>query len=102
MSIKTWFSNMWNKFVAAFNSFIKEVFTREVQVLIGEFKDFAIVVIDKLAKTDLTSEAKRMEAFKEIKEEAIRRGKALPDSIINILIEMAVTRLKQQAETVTK
>jgi len=94
MGIIEWLKALFNKLIASFNDFIKEVFNQEAKILIAEFKEFAIEVIKKLAVTDLTNEAKRLEAIKEIKEEAIRRGKELSDSMINLLIELAVTWFK--------
>lgn len=94
MGYGEWLRGLWNKFLAAFTSFAKEVFTKEVQLLIGQFKDFAIIVVAKLSTTDLSSAAKREEAFKAIKEEAIKQGKTLSDSMINLLIELAYQRLK--------
>lgn len=94
MGIIEWIKALFNKLMASFNEFIKEVFNQEAKLLIAEFKDFAIEVVKKLAVTDLSSEAKRLEAIKEIKEEAIRRGKELSDSMLNLLIELAVTWYK--------
>jgi hypothetical protein len=88
---------MFNKFLALFNAFIKDAFNQSTKLLIGEFSAFAISTIATLAATDLTSEAKRLEAFKKIKEEAAARGKTLSDSIINLLIELAVARFKNEA-----
>jgi hypothetical protein len=94
MGLGTWFKSLFSKLIAAFNSFIKEAFDDTMKVLIAEFKDFAVATVVELSKTDLTSEAKRAEAFKKIKDEAAKRGKTLSDSLINILIELAVSRLK--------
>jgi hypothetical protein len=88
---------MFNKFLALFNSFIKDAFNQATKLLIGEFSEFATSTIATLAATDLTSEAKRLEAFKKIKEEAAARGKTLSDSIINLLIELAVAKFKNVA-----
>lgn len=99
MNIGEWFASMWNKFIAAFGNFIKEVFNQEIKILIGEFKDFAIKVVTDLSKVDLENEMKRAEAFKAIKEEAIKRGKTLSDNMTNLLIEMAVARLKNLTPT---
>ena len=94
MSFMSWIKEMFNKFMAAFNSFIKDAFNQATKLLIGEFSAFAMSTITTLAAADLTSEAKRLEAFKKIKEEAVARGKTLSDSVINLLIELAVAKLK--------
>lgn len=94
MGVIEWIKALFSKLLASFNEFIKEVFNQEAKLLIAEFKDFAIEVVKKLATADLTSEAKRLEAMKEIKDEAIRRGKELSDSMVNLLIELAVAWYK--------
>ena len=68
-----------------------------MKLIIGEFKDLTIAIVAQLATTDLSSEAKRLEAFNKIKDAAIARGKTLSDSMINVLIELAVARLKTNA-----
>ncbi len=97
MSFISWVKDMFNKFLALFNAFIKDAFNQSTKLLIGEFSAFAMSTIATLAATDLTSEAKRLEAFKKIKEEAAARGKTLSDSIINLLIELAVAKFKNVA-----
>jgi hypothetical protein len=94
MAFMDWIKQLVANLLATFKSFLTEVFNKETSILIAEFKDFALSVIGKLATTDLTSESKRAEAFKAIKEEAIKRGKTLSDSMINLLIELAVTWYK--------
>lgn len=94
MGFGLWLKDLFNKFIAAFNSFIKEAFNQEMKLIIGEFKDLAILIITELSVKDLTNEVKRAEAFKAIKEAAIAKGKELSDSMINVLIELAVSKLK--------
>ena len=94
MSILGFLKGLVSKLLSTFNTFINEVFNKECKLLVAEFKDFAIQTVTTLASTDLTSESKRAEAFKAIKEEAIKRGKTLSDSMINILIELAVAWFK--------
>jgi hypothetical protein len=99
MGFITWVKDMFNKFIALFNAFIKEAFDQTTKLLIGEFSSFAIATIAGLAATDLTNEAKRAEAFAKIKAEAAARGKTLGDSIINLLIELAVAKFKNENPT---
>jgi len=96
MGFGTWIKNIFNKFMAAFKALIKDAFNQSTQLLIGEFSAFAISTVTYLATTDLTSEAKRLEAIKKIKEEAIAKGKTLSNSIINLLIELAVAKWKAE------
>ena len=89
-----WFKNMFSKVFKAFKSFITEVFESALRVFIGVLKDYAINVVYQLSATDLSNEAKRNEAFKKIKLEAIAKGLEVRDSWINILIEMALQYVK--------
>ena len=89
-----WLKNMFNKFVAAFKSFISTAFTVGAQIAIGELKGFAISTIYTLAQSDLSNEKKRDAAFKTIKAEALVRGNDLKDSMINTIIEIALQYVK--------
>jgi hypothetical protein len=94
---------MWTKIKAFFNglvrmfkSFIDAALPVLTQALLAELKDFAIGVVEDLDGKDMSSKAKREEAFRKIKEEAIKRGKSLPDSLINLLIEIALQFIRNQ------
>jgi len=97
MGLIAWLKEKFSKLIKAAEKFLIEAFNAEMKILIAEFKDFAVAAILELSKTDLTNEAKRAEAFKKIKDEAIRKGKNLPDSLINVLIELAVSKIKTDA-----
>lgn len=94
MGLWDWLKSLWNTLIKKFNEFLSEVFTQSTKLLIAQFSDFANKVIAELAATDLTDASKRLEAFKRIKEYAISQGKELSDSLVNLLIELAVTRYK--------
>lgn len=89
-----WFKRLWNKFLRIFKSFIDAALPILIQILIAEFKDFVLNVVGTLQKTDLSNEEKRSQAFVDIKAEAVRRGKYIPDSIIDILINLALNYIK--------
>ena len=95
MSIIDMIKGLWNKFLLAFDGFIREVFDAQTKLIIGQFKDVAIAIIAKLMASDLSSDEKKAQAFKEIKEAAIAAGKELSSSMINLLIELAVARWKK-------
>jgi hypothetical protein len=99
MGFIKWFKDLWNKFIVAFNEFIEQAFSEATKIAIGMFSAFALKVVIELAATDLTSTAKRAEAFKKIKDEAIKQGKTLSDSVINLLIELAVEKYKTTVAT---
>ena len=92
----TWLKNLFSKIIAAFKSFIQEVFNQASQIIIGKLKDFAIKVVEELDYKDLTNEEKRKAAFDSIKAEAISQGLDVRDSLINLIIEMAVVYLRNQ------
>jgi len=94
MGLGAWFSGLWNKFIGLFNDFMKEVFTQATQIVIGQFKDLASKVVADLEGKDMSSADKRIEAFNLIKTQAEAQGKVLSSSLINLLIELAVQRLK--------
>jgi len=81
-----------------FKSFIDVALPIVAQVLIAELKDFAINTVGTLQSTNLSNEEKRRQAFEEIKAEAINRGKNLSDSLINVLIELALQYIKNSLQ----
>ena len=85
---------IWNKISNSFLSFVKEVVNKLTQKLIVELKDFAYDAVREVNIKDLTNSEKRKEVFKKIKEEAITRGLEYKESAINLLIELAVQKLK--------
>ena len=91
-----WFKRLWNRLVRIFKKFIDIAIPIITQMLIAEFKDFAINAVDKIQSTDLSNSEKREEVFKEIKTEALSRGKTLSDSVINLLIELALQYIKNK------
>ena len=77
---------------------LKNVFTTIFAALskqvIDEMLDFAISICSELDIKDLASSDKREEAFKAIGDEAKVRGLSLRDSLINLLIELAVNYIR--------
>lgn len=96
MNIFAW---LWSKISNVFLSFVKTAVDQLTQTLIVALKDFAVETVAELATTDLTNAAKRAEAFKKIKDQAIAEGLEYKDSAINLLIELAVAQLKKTGET---
>ena len=95
MGFGTWLKELFNKLLRAFKEFIAEVFDDTKKIIIAEFKEFAVSVVLELAGTDLTNEEKRAAAFEKIKEEAKARGQEISDSLVGLLIEMAVQYIKK-------
>lgn len=66
-----------------------------LSMIAGRLKDFIIKVIQKLDYETITNKEKREKAFEEIKSEAQAQGKTLRDSLVNLVIELAVTLVKK-------
>jgi len=93
-----WLKRLWSRMLRIFKSFIDVALPIVAQVLIAELKDFAINTVGTLQSTNLSNEEKRRQAFEEIKAEAINRGKNLSDSLINVLIELALQYIKNSLQ----
>ena len=91
-----WLKRLWSRMLRVFKRFIDIALPIVAQVLIAELKDFAINTVGTLQSTNLSNEEKRQQAFEEIKAEAINRGKNLSDSLINVLIELALQYIKNK------
>jgi len=89
-----WFKKLWNRLVRIFDKFVDIALPIVTKMLIAEFKDAAINIVGTLQKTKLTNTAKRDKAFEDIKAEASKRGKNLSDSLISLLIELALQFVK--------
>ena len=62
------------------------------------FGQIVLAVVVELAASNLSNGEKRQAAYDRIKAEAAAQGLELKDSLINLVIEMAVLRLKDLAE----
>jgi hypothetical protein len=80
-------------------SFLKDVlplFNRSVQTLVAKLLPEAIQIVTELAKNrQLTDKQKQKEAFTKIQKLAKKEGLEVGTSLINLVIEMAVTSLKE-------
>lgn len=84
------------KVISAIKPFMLAVFDRAVQEAIAKLKDIALKIIAELATTNITNEEKRREVFNGIKAYAIKEGIEARDSVINLVIEMTVNKLKNE------
>lgn len=57
--------------------------------------ELALEIVEELAKSDLSSEEKRLQAFNTIKIELQDSGNELADASINLLVELAVSKLRR-------
>lgn len=82
-----------NLLISKFNEFIQAAIPRVKQILIAEYKDVAAAVVKELSMQNLTNEAKRLEAFKRIKDSIVANGKEASGNLVNLLIELAYSEL---------
>lgn len=91
-TIKRWFSAL----LRSLWGFLKQVFSGSLEIILAQLKDIAIQIVQEVENDHsiITDEAKRKEAFKRIKAYALTHGIEAKDSIINLIIELAVAYLK--------
>lgn len=75
-------------------SILKKVFNGALELFLAELMTFATETVKALANTDLSNDDKRKEAFNKIKNKAIGRGIYYKDNWVNILLEIAVAKIK--------
>ncbi len=93
-----WIKGLFIKFLRIFGMFAKEVFDEATKIVIAQLKDFANEVVKELSVENITNEDKRKEAYLKIQSYALNKGIAVKDSLVNLVIEMAVNRLKNLKE----
>ena len=92
----TWLQNIINMLKRAFKSFIDVAIPAVSQVILAELKDAAIQIVEELEGQDLSSKQKRADAFSRIKKIAESEGKDISDSLINVLIELALQFIRNK------
>ena len=90
-SIKEWVLSV---LFPGIKDFLLAVFTQAKQEAVEALKDIAVKSVLELAQSDLSSAEKRAEVFKRIEEYAIEKGIKVKDSMINLVLEMAVQAVK--------
>lgn len=91
-AIKAFFS----KAIQKFKDLISEAIPPAKQIILGELSEFATKTVLELKSTDLKSEEKRATAFSNIKGFAKQNAIEAKDSLINLLIELAVQKFKNE------
>lgn len=82
-------------FLALFGREALESFQRAARgMLATQLGRIVWAAVEALARENLSNEEKRRQAFERIVREALAAGLVVKDSLINLLIEMAVQRLK--------
>jgi len=98
-----WFKSLgrfFKKFVVVLfgKSAAKALANAAKQMFRSAFGQVVLAVVAELMASNLSNGEKRAAAFARIKEEALFRGVEIKDSLINLVIEMAVLRLKDLAD----
>ena len=88
------FKALFNKFISICKEFIAAALPLAKQILVGQLSDFANKAVSELNVATITNEERRKQAFDKIKAYAIENGITARDSLINLLIELAVQKLK--------
>ena len=86
-----WLSGL---FSDSMKKFLASVFTAAKTEMIAALKDVAIQAVIEVQATGLNSDEKRKKVFEKIKFTAIARGIKAGDSMINLIIEMALQAVK--------
>ncbi len=94
MGLISYLKGFFSKFVQIFKEFIKEALPLAKQIVIGQLKSFALDVVRELEVTDLNKEEKRKQAFTRIKDYAEHRGINAKDSLVNLILELAVQKFR--------
>jgi hypothetical protein len=82
-------------FVAMFGRDVAEDFAASaLKIMKSSFGKVALTIVTTLASSNLTNEEKRNAAFEQIKVEALATGIVVKDSIIFLLVELAVNAIK--------
>lgn len=103
-NIRDFFRAIRRKFkkkAAKFWKFLQEkVFPLAVAVIMERLQNYALEIVAQLNVTNLSGTEKQKQAFSLIKKQAVNTGADIKDSLINLLIEIAVTALKNEVKKI--
>jgi len=93
------FKSIWSAITGVFKKInfkdvLKRIFQSALVVLLDSVWDIALKVVQEVDSSDLTNSEKRQEAFNKIKEIVVAEGIEIKDSLIGLLLEIAVTFIK--------
>lgn len=75
----------------------KTILKMVLSMILGRLKNFALNAVQDLDATTLSSEEKRKAAFEKIRLAALKEGKGMRDSLINLAVEIAVQLIKKNS-----
>src|SRR5258708_33225202 len=97
-AIINWWKNLLkSKALQEFEDFCSEVFTAEKMMIGKQLKDLAIAAVESLAASALSGIEKKASAMESVTTGLKQQGIVALASDISLVIEMAVTRMKNNA-----
>lgn len=95
----TWLVSLFNKVQATIQPFLSKVFNAAMNAFIAKLWETAVEAVEAAGKLeDLSNAEKRKEAVKRVIESAKANGIEYKDSMVNLLVEMAVAYWKSLQE----
>lgn len=91
-----WIKGLFIKVIRVLKPLLLAVFNLATQTVIAALQDIAIQSVTKLVQTDYSNSEKRTMAFNEIKSYACNKGIQVRDSLIFLIIELAVNMIKNK------
>lgn len=77
-------------------STLKPILLMIIQLITKEALELVLEVVKEVSTMDLTNSEKREQAYRLAKVRLSEAGHDLKDSVVNLLIELAVSKLKNQ------
>lgn len=90
MKIGQWFAVVWGRIGPALNEVFSILFEAVIKGFLSDSWEIAKEEVFQLSASDLPNDEKRREAAKRLKARLIERGLTARDSLINLVIELAV------------
>jgi len=95
-NIWLWIRSLFSRALRVFSAFLIEALPIARQFIMAQLVNISSRVVQQLASTDLSNEEKRKEAFKQIWDYAKENSIPARDSLVNVLIELAVLKYKKE------
>lgn len=101
MKIIEWIKDLFDRVVSTFKNIIEQVFSLSKKRLINMFWEVAMTIVADLQNTNFTNEQKRTEAMRKLETYAKEVGIVIKENMLRILIEMAVSAVKEKTDGTT-
>ena len=94
MGLIKWFKGLFSNIFKVFKVFAEKVTDVAIEQGAAYILDVARHAVKELMSTNLSNKSKREEAFKRVRDYAVKEGLDVPESIINKVIEDCVIEYK--------